>query len=167
MKLNKGLFRDVSLAEQPNGTWIGGKNLVFNNKYNELITELGFTQLTNLTNTNLFPIGVISTPDTIIVCSVHTGGTYNSEIGKIENNIYTVILRADINFSVSYPVIGTYYYNYKQELIIVWSDRNEGLKICNVDDLPFNVDINKQIIDNTELFKINIISSYSTPTYNI
>jgi hypothetical protein len=167
MKLNKGLFRDVSLAEQPNGTWIGGKNLVFNNKYNELITELGFTQLTNLTNTNLFPIGVISTPDTIIVCSVHTGGTYNSEIGKIENNIYTVILRADINFSVSYPVIGTYYYNYKQELIIVWSDRNEGLKICNVDDLPFNVDINKQIIDNTELFKININSSYSTPTYNI
>lgn len=68
MKLTKGLFRDVSFEEQPNNTWVGGKNLVMSNKYTELISEPGFTTIaSNLSGTF---IGAIKTPTDIIIFSI-------------------------------------------------------------------------------------------------
>jgi hypothetical protein len=163
MKLTKGLFRDVSLEEQPNNTWVGGKNLVMSNKYTELISEPGFTNIAS--NLSGIFIGVIKTPIEFIVFSILDNEDTNSEIGIVRNGEYSVILRANLNFNINYPIFGEYYYNYLNELIIVFSDRYNTPKIINVDTLPFQVTPSKVILNTADIFKLEMFSQFQTPRF--
>ena len=163
MKLTKGLFRDVSFEEQPNNTWVGGKNLVMSNKYTELISEPGFTTIaSNLSGTF---IGAIKTPTDIIIFSILDDTDANSEIGLIRNGKYSIVLKANLNFNTNYPIFGEYYYNYLNELIVIFSDRHNTPKIINIDNLPFPITPDKDMLNSADIFKLEMFSQFETPRF--
>jgi hypothetical protein len=167
MKLNKGLFRDMSLEEQPNNTWVGGKNLVLSNKYNEIHNEPGFSKIIDESGDAVI-IGIIPTSSEFVIFKYYNEGTnYPNEIGIYRNNAYIKILQADLNFNLNYPIFGEYYYNYNNELIVVWSDNYNKPRICNLDNLPFIVTANNDIIDPNDTHHLDLFSSFKTPVYTL
>jgi len=167
MKLNKGLFRDISLEEQPDGTWVGGKNLIFSNKYSELRNEPGFSKLIE-GDENSKVIGIISTStEFIIFKSLTTLDLINSEIGIYRDGEYITILIANLNFNINYPIFGESYYNYKGELIVLWSDNHNKPKICNLDNLPIVISPDKNIVDLEEIHKLDLFSSFKQPRFKL
>lgn len=164
MKLNKGLFRDVSLEEQPSNTWIGGTNMVLSNKYTELLNEPGFTEISSNLGTI---IGIIKMPNEFVIFTILDGAIQNSEIGIVRNGEYKIILRADFNFNTNYPVFGEYYYNYKNELIIYFSDKYNTPKVLNVDNIPFPVTSKGEIVNPADIVKTEMFSQFKNPTFKL
>lgn len=151
-----GLYRDSQLHNNPNGTWQNAKNIV---KHNGTIkNEDGFKELITIEG---LQIGSIVTNKETVIFSKHKNF---DEIGikkKFnEDWIYTPVLRGDLGFNLNCPIEGIFVYNYKEELIVVWSDGikiNSGVpKILNLTKLPFEVDANYFPVDINDLNKIKL-----------
>jgi len=169
MKLNKGLYRDNTLENQPNNTWVGGKNLMFSSKYDALENEYGHEEIISAIADLGTLIGVITTPTEFVTFVIsNENQPKNSHIGVYRNGEYSIIFSGNLNLNTNYPVFGEYYYNYKQELIVVWSDNHNTPKICNIDDLPFTVslDSNKQVIDENLLY-LELFSEFKVPIFKL
>lgn len=204
MKLIKGLFRDTSPEEQPNQSWIGGKNLILSSKYNEIINEPGVKKLISSYVDHLgelnpgepahndtlegIVIGIISTPTELVVFQRliteeddDTGEleefynvnfpvcNKNSEIGIIRGDKYIRVLRANLNLNINFPVFGEAYYNYRDELTVMFSDGYNTPKIINLDNLPFKVSltVGKDIISDFDLYNIELFSPFKVPDYSL
>jgi hypothetical protein len=155
---NKGLIKDVSLNDMPEGSWRNAKNIVQDVDGN-IINEAG-NQYRYVVDTGYIIIGIIECNDKVVLFS--TNNT-NSEIGIYTGGTsYTRVLRdsvtAKLNFNQSYPITGEYYYNNLGELIIAFTDNYNKPRILNLDNLPFTVDGSN--IFNDSVSKLELIEFF-------
>lgn len=155
-KLIKGSRLDERPADQIEGTWRGGKNMVNYKAFGSLANENGADNITPVaiisTNFENFPtkpvIGVIPiNKGSVFFFSPSITGN-DSEIGVVDElNRYLpkfrdITGRVILDLSLDSPIQGTYEYKFNNNLIIAWRDDRNAPRILNLDCLPFTLDSN-------------------------
>jgi len=146
-----GLSNNTRRVKTPEGFWEFAKNIVLTRGYTSIANEEGNEFIDNVPG---IVMGKIETNKETVFLS--RDGEFSC-IGYIDNEIsnnYISVLRT-INpyfrINLNCPIEGVYVYNYKKELIIVWcdgiKDDSNTPKILNIKTLPFEVDINKELIN--------------------
>ena len=158
----KGLNRDINLAQLPDGAWIYARNIVFGKGYKSIENERGFSEDISIDNTI---IGIIECSAEYVVFS--TDNTY-LEIGVVRVGTYTKVLKTQyIPSDDDRPITGVYRYNYDGELIVVWTDDYDFPRILNLDNLPFKLDINKEIKIEDNVIYSKLYPDYKIPTFSL
>ena len=163
MLLNKGLITDTNELKQPANSWRKAVNL-FWNKSNLLENENGFDSF--LLDNAPYIIGIIETPDKAVLF-VYTS-TSSNIFTVNESGVLTLKLSIPsstnndsyIRFSLTHPIEGTYFYNYKGDLIICWTDEFNKPCLLNLDDLPFATAANIFIGTKETLARIHLQFEY-------
>lgn len=138
----KGIWQDSRLSKKPKGFALKVLNGVKKN-LNSISNEDGFLEFSAIMNAKgLTPINVTNAKNgKKVIFSVRTDG--QSEIGILfPNGNYTEKIVAALGFSVDYPIDAEIQYNFKDELVIAFTDGVQTPKIINLDDLPIPFDIN-------------------------
>lgn len=153
-----GMVRDTLPMDNPVGTWQYGRNMVTNKKDKTVTSEDGFS-FEYLINGTI--IGIIGTNSDIVYFSKNEDGTDEIGVVNVENEVptYETKIKSSLfNFQYNCPIEGVFIYNYKKELIVAWSD---GIKensnkpfVVNLDDLPLEVDSNKELTNVNEFTKL-------------
>jgi len=151
MNFTGGLIKDTHLLEMPESSWRNARNVVQDIDKN-IVNENGF-DLIDVLDSGFKVIGTISVGDSAIIFSVND---YIGEIGLLTTTYTRIIRDAGIltggvvknsfKFSLDHPIEGTYYYNYKNELIIVWTDNYNPVRLLNVTTL------NKVVVDGSKIY---------------
>lgn len=152
-KVIKGLRRDISGIDQPEGTWPDARNISVFKKLSSISNEYGLKDITYCDNTisHCYPnskknIGVIPTNGRKVLFFVDPNNLFSSEIGIIdENEVYTLFLKDSINsrvlnFDINHPIKGRFTYKFNDNLIITWTDNFNEPRILNIDCPPFEID---------------------------
>ena len=148
-RLIKGLFKDTSHIDQPEGSWRYAKNAIFNDKKGSVSNEggtslaghLGLNPTTGAQNDKV--IGAIEVNDdkvVLFVTDVVNTTNPRSEVGIWENGVYTVLLNPnvtlnpehDLNFKEEYPIEGTFKIDAQGNLIVYWTDDLNPPRALNV-----------------------------------
>jgi len=145
-----GNITDTTISKNPTGTWQYAKNILLTKGFKSISNEDGFLKKKDF---NGVLLGSIITNIDEVYFSLDG---ITSEIGYInkrtENPSYVVILRNDnLGFRLDCPIEGIYTYNYKGELIVVWS---HGIRANAARPMIFNITtplfgITGGIIDNS------------------
>lgn len=147
-KLSKGLMTDSLLVDQEVGSWSDARNVVVYKKRGAVSNEDGFDNVTPVTHsptTYNYPtkpcIGSITLPFEKILF-FGTTNPADSELGRITSaGDYVPILKdAILNFNQNFPIEGVFQNKFNDNIILAWTDRNDYLKILNIDCIPFGVD---------------------------
>ncbi len=144
MKIDKGIISDVSSENVPEGAVAYSKNVVWSDKYNSLVNEDGFIPI-NVTIPHT-KIGFITINNKVIIFS--TDNT-NSVIGlyDVELQSYTKIVdRTDLGFNTANYITGEARINYKQELIVAFTDKVGKPKIVNLDTATASDDVQDYLL---------------------
>lgn len=163
MRIDKGFRLDERPYNQIAGSWRYAKNAIITKGLQSINNEEGFTLLHTLT---MPVIGSIKVDNNVIIFS--TNNT-RSEIGKLdENEVYTTIINSQhLGFHLDSPIQGESKKNFKNETIVSWvSGLNVTSKapcLLNVDNLPFVLDINKELVVPTEIAKVYLTPEVSMP----
>lgn len=117
----KGLARDMSPIKMPEQMWQYARNILLSNKYLSITNEKGDEYGYEIPGV---VIGHIITNEDIVYFSIDGK---HSCIGYVNryNGVYVPVLRTindAFKFKPSCPIEGIYIYNYKKELVIVFSD---------------------------------------------
>lgn len=138
-KYIKGMYKDTSHIDQPEGTWRYAKNAMMNHTDGAISNEHGNYKV-DAVSTGFTVIGSISTTDDrIILFSVNTL-TGRSEIGILNNDSYSAILNlvpntnvdVDLKFSIDHPIEGEYKIDAQGELLVYWTDDFNPPRALNV-----------------------------------
>jgi hypothetical protein len=143
MKVNKGLFLDTLPKDNPQGTWIDGRNAILSKKFNGAANEDGFDKPTSGYNaykalqTNFVPMGVITAPDGItIYLSINNSA---AEIGyeTLDGDYFSVVdgsvdINGDFKLDKYHQVTGTAKKNNYGEIIVAFTDDFYSPKIVNL-----------------------------------
>ena len=164
MKINKGLIRDLSYIDQQFGSWRDGKNFVIEN--GNIKSEKGFTSYQILNNVIC---GVTTLANIIIIFSIkYTDSVYvHSEIGYIKDDVYlSKIELSDLNFNISYPILGEAKFNYLDEIIVAFTDNYNVPRLINITNPPIELNNNISLANlfgshNVPVFKLNSVISSS------
>lgn len=166
MNVNKGLQIDGSPIDKDNGSWVKAKNILMEQGFKSIKNETGFDE--NVT-TDMPIIGRIETPTVVVIFSCDDT---NLEIGIFDGSTYTRILDTDATNHVrSNPISGVYRYNHLGELIIAWwsgiEDSSDVPYILNTDDLPFDVSGSLELVNTSEIVRIQMFPEVISPNINI
>jgi len=150
-KFVKGLSKDSSHIDQPEGTWRHARNMLLNDTDGAISNE-GGTELSGHLGDNFTTgsqsdkvIGKIEVDkDRVIlfVLDVLTLPSLNprSEVGMWEKGVYSIIYNPnvastgiDLNFKEENPIEGTFKIDSKGDLIIYWTDDLNPPRALNVD----------------------------------
>ena len=117
----KGLARDSSIIKTPEQMWQFARNILIGNKYQSITNEKGNEYGYKIPGV---VIGYIITNEDIVYFSID--GIYSC-IGYVNQyrQQYIAVLRTsnpNFKFNINSPIEGVYVYNYKKELVIVFSD---------------------------------------------
>lgn len=164
---NKGLYLDSNPIDQPQGTWRDARNVLINEKRGAYSPEQG----SDLTATDFpfataKPIGTTQFPDGSYV--VYADGINGGEdrIGVVNTSgVYTDLIIDDIlNFSSDYPILASEFeYNYLGQRVISFTDNNNPPRLLNIDFLPFNLNINKSLVNDADIQDILAFPVFKTP----
>ena len=145
----KGLFKDTSRLDQPNGTWRYARNLIMTNKDGSISNEGGTEMSGHLggsglhTGQNDVVVGAIEVNDDKVILFI-IGENHpvvkRSEIGIWDDGNYTILFNPNItaypghnlNFTINNPIEGTYKIDPKGDLIIYWTDDLNPPRAFNV-----------------------------------
>ncbi len=162
MNLTGGQNRDIDFTSSNNKFISDGKNLIVTNKFTTLESEKGNLLIAN---TDGIINGIINTSDSFIVFSIDNEF---SEIGIYKNNEYIKIIKTIyFNFNINYPISGEYYYNDKKELIVLFYDNNDTSKLLNLDNLPFELNSDLELIDSNKIKLAEQFIPFKQPTYRL
>ena len=159
----KGINRNITPDELPEGFVLNNKNVVYSQQLNAVVNENGFlvhqkrntasNQKYGLIEINLSGIIYILKPigckqidnNALLIWSCGFEKTYVNnaslevkiaEIGIITKEGEYVSYIRDINneleFNPNYPIVGEFDYNYKNELITAFTDKNSSPKLVNL-----------------------------------
>ncbi len=133
----KALIRDTLPIKNPVGTWHLGRNMLLDKDLKSITNENGM-EFQHLVSGTV--IGTIVAISDIVYFSKNADGT--DEIGRVTLNtetlVYeTIIKSALFNFQYNCPIEGIFFYNFKRELVVSWSD---GVKVNS--NRPFVVNLN-------------------------
>jgi len=161
MNIQKGFRTDERPYNQIDGSWRYAKNVIING--NSINNEEGFDLIEALTKP---VIGSVQDGVTTIIFS--TDNTF-SEIGILDiNNVYTTIVNsAYIGFNLENPIEGRSKRNFKDETIVTWiSGLNTSAKppsILNLQNLPFALNSNMELVNPSEVVKIYLKPEIKVP----
>ncbi len=149
----KALIRDTLPIKNPAGTWHLGRNMLLDKDLKSITNENGM-EFQHLVSGTV--IGTIVAISDIVYFSKNADGT--DEIGRVTLNtetlVYeTIIKSALFNFQYNCPIEGIFFYNFKKELVVSWSD---GVKVNS--NRPFVVNLNAPPI------VLNVDKTLTTPT---
>jgi hypothetical protein len=157
MKINKGLYQDIRPHDQPQGTYPFGKNGIQDHIKNVVFNEPGH----NIDPAEApFPVrGVIEVDRGRAVIFTTDGVT--SEIGYYDRttNVYSKILGDSdltdtLDFGLDHWITGEFQRNFKDEVVITWTDKDTFPKYLNIDDVSG--------ITNTN--QLRLFLNFQTPT---
>lgn len=173
MKVNKGLNRDFNPTNQPANTYRDANNLVMSKDGDRLESELSSKKIENNTNgivgllDNALIIGEIETPNELIIFQTYAESGY-VYIFRYKDNVTELILGTQyFNSSEECPIQGEYKYNYKKELIILFYSDCDIPRILNLDDLGFELTVNKEFIISTDEFKTRQYNRFKTTNISL
>ena len=170
-KFGKGLNRDSSPVDQPEGTWRYAKNAVVKKELGGISNESGTeTSGTMRGPGNYTFIGKIEiSSDLVILFSVKTG-TNRGEIGIFQNDQYITLLNLantsdslSLNFNSLNLISGTFKYDTQNNLIIYWTDNSNPPKTLNVTQQklsPTHLIYNKLIWTNYNISYVSILDLF-------
>lgn len=117
----KGLSRDTSVIKTPEQMWQFARNILISNKYLSITNEKGNEYGYEIPGV---VIGYIITNEDIVYFSIDNGFSCIGYVNQF-HQIYTPVLRTtnpNFKFNLNCPIEGIYIYNYKKELLVVFSD---------------------------------------------
>ncbi len=135
--LIKGIFTDTEINNQPPEMARFLKNVLLTEKLGTAINEPGFTVCVAGADLPYEVNGIYVIDEAIVVWS--TDNT-NSEIGLVENCIYTTIVNDTdftgdkLSFSTNFPIDAQHYVNFNSERIVAWIDDINEPRILNIDN---------------------------------
>ena len=144
MKFIKGLNKDASPVDQPEGTYRYAKNILFNETAGAISNEPGNTTIGGFLNNDELAIGSIeTTEDSVIFFTVDSNGASTIYLYNTTNDTNSVVLTTtagnvitgsdvDLKFNKSYPIEGTYKIDPNGELIIYFTDNLNPPRSLNI-----------------------------------
>lgn len=173
MKPSK-LYKDNTLELRPDHTWDEAVNILYDKGYQSIRPEPGTTF--NCSVPNLQLCGVIEIQDRTIILAQNTV-SLNFVIYSHTDGIMTKILDTQyIRFTRFNPIEGVFFYRATQECTIIFTDSTQrlgttpdtnGLCILNIDNLPFEVDANKELLDGTHIDRMKAFPNIKHVNYEI
>lgn len=163
----KGLSRDTSVIKTPEQMWQFARNILLTNKYLSITNEKGNEYGYEIPGV---VIGHIITNDDIVYLSVD--GNYSC-IGYVNqyNQVYTPVLRTtnpNFKFKVNCPIEGVYVYNYKKELVIVFSDgvnqNSSTPKLINLHNPQVQLSSTKEFINSDDYVMFELFNYTELPS---
>ena len=163
----KGLSRDTSVIKTPEQMWQFARNILLTNKYLSVTNEKGNEYGYEIPGV---VIGYIITNDDIVYLSID--GNYSC-IGYVNQykQVYTPVLRTtnpNFKFKLNCPIEGVYVYNYKKELVIVFSDGvNQDSftpKLINLHNPQVQLSSNKEFIDSDDYVMFELFNYTELPS---
>lgn len=163
----KGLSRDTSVIKTPEQMWQFARNILLTNKYLSITNEKGNEYGYEIPGV---VVGYIITNDDIVYLSLD--GNYSC-IGYVNqyNQVYTSVLRTtnpSFKFKLNCPIEGVYVYNYKKELVIVFSDGvnqdSSTPKLINLHNPQVQLSPNKEFINSDDYIMFELFNYTELPT---
>lgn len=165
----KGLSRDTSVIKTPEQMWQFARNILLTNKYLSITNEKGNEYGYEIPGV---VVGHIITNDDIVYLSVD--GNYSC-IGYVNqyNQVYIPVLRTtnpNFKFKLNCPIEGVYVYNYKKELVIVFSDGvnqdSSTPKLINLHNPQVQLSPNKEFINSDDYVMFELFNYTELPSSN-
>lgn len=159
----KGWVTDSLPSESESLSWRDALNILITKGFKSISNDNGFDYIVPSVVGSII-IGVIPIP-TGFVLFKNTGGLL--EIGTYDGVAYTIRLKtvhlsADINF----PIEGVFKYNYKNDLIICWTNNNTQIGLLNLDSLPFVLNGAKELTVPAQIVKSYLFPEYKHPNFS-
>ena len=160
MELN-GLLLNKNYNPIGNNNWAVARNVLIDKGFQSVSNEQGFVEEV------VFPMPYVGIVNTGLEQVVMLTNDVVSEIGILKDGIYKVVIREPLfAFNRNYPIQAVYYYNYKSELIVAWTDNNSSPKILNLHNIPFKSGLNADLalINKAEFTLCELFPDVQTPS---
>ncbi len=169
--LPKKLYTDCDPINQPEGTYRYAEGVVLSYIDNAIINEDGTSiACSGFPDTLATPFFVAMFPDnTYVVFSKGLLANFD-RIGYVnKNEVYIdLIVDSGLNFNLSYPILkSTTDYNYLSQRIVAWTDNYNNPRILNIDNLPFTLNGSKNLVNPTEIVRLNVFPVFTTPVISL
>ena len=161
MIVNK-LFLNNNHIKNPNGSLVKARNVIFDDDFEVLKPENGFLKLHTFTEDIC---GIMPTDVENIVFTTDGNGT--DSIYRCTDNNATLLLKGDLSLSTDFPVKGEYQYSNNGDLLFVFNDTNNELRMFNADNPYMDLDpTTKEFIDIDEgINKLRLFPHFKTPVF--
>lgn len=165
----KGMSRSTVRSKIPSEMWDFARNILLTGKYLSVSNEKGNEYGYSIPGV---VIGYIVTNEDIVYLSID--GNYSC-VGyvNIHNDIYTSILRTinpKFKFNLNCPIEGVYVYNYKKELIVIFSDginkNSSSPKLLNINNLQVPLTADKEFVNFEDYSMLELFDSIELPSCN-
>ena len=144
MKFIKGLNKDASPVDQPEGTYRYAKNILFNETAGAVSNEPGTTNVNQIQNGHRVIGSIEVTDDRVVLFTTDNSNTHNIyTYNPNDGNSLDLVLRTnpgnspagidfDLKFSWDHPIEGLYKIDPDGNLIVYWTDNNNPPRSLNV-----------------------------------
>ena len=157
-----------------NMVWVGGNTICVNERGNKF--KLNINTPTKIK----FVIGILELEKYLVIFSGNNGiaTTPNdsifgqSEIGiyDTETNEYKIvedIYNFNFNFNGDYPIKAIYHRNFKNEIILAWTDKYNPMRTLNIGLINTPKVTNANTLNDTLIFPESIIANFSSANANL
>ena len=144
MKFIKGLNKDASPVDQPEGTYRYAKNILFNETAGAVSNEPGTTNVNQIQNGHRVIGSIEITDDRVVLFTTDNNNTHNLyTYNTNDGNSLDLVLRTnpgnspagidfDLKFSWDHPIEVLYKIDTNVNLIVYWTDTNNPPRSLNV-----------------------------------
>lgn len=165
-----GLSRDASREKAESGTSPYNRNIVYDKQVGSITQENGF-EFAHRIRGNI--IGVYSTNTHIVYISyvVSTGNTVITYVDTNTDEIVEVVDTAYFGYELTRPIEIIAWYNYNQELLIMFSDgvfaKSSTPRLINLMDIGVALDNNKEFNTQRDADSTLLFSIISQPRFSV
>lgn len=162
----KGLSRATSVIKTPEQMWQFARNIVLTNKYLSITNEKGNEYGYEVPGIMLG--GIVTNEDIVYFTK---DGIYSC-IGYVNylTQVYTPVVRTSnpkFQFNINSPIEGIYVYNYKKELIVVYSDgintNSSTPKLVNLHNPQVKLSSSKEFIQSDDYIMFELFNHTELP----
>lgn len=165
-----GLSRDASREKSEAGTSPYARNVVFDKQVGSITQENGFIPQTPIRG---LTIGIYSTNAHIVYITYlpSNGKTLISYVDMNTKVVTEVLETIHFGYSVERPIEIIAWYNYNQELLIMFSDgvfeKSSSPRLINLMDIGVELTITKEFLTEKEAETTLLFSNVAVPRYSI
>lgn len=162
----KGLARDMSTVKTPEQMWQYARNILLTSKYTSVTNEKGNEYGYSLPGV---VIGFVISNEDIVYLSKDGDYTCVGYVNYITQTYISVIRTTNpkFQFNLNSPLEGVYIYNYKKELIVVFSDginkNSSSPKLINLHNPQVALSAAKEFIQADDYLMFELFSYVDIP----
>jgi hypothetical protein len=168
MELTKGMIRDVHPSKFPDGGWTDAVNMVASTRLRAITNEDGFLRIDGVYASI---VGCIEIGNRLVLFLALPLQDCAIVILEEDDTLTTVIFDTVLDFNSNNPIEGVFTYNYKRELIIAWWETLDNFanppRTLNLDCLPFEVDVDKALVDPTQIYLAKLFPDVGAAQINL